>query len=96
MNKASETPGLVGRFFHVMEGRSVRYQGRVIAQIDATRYLCQLYEFLLGQPNTLHVFSLDDMVWKDDDKAVSFQFYDDDAHWREWYEIHQERSHEQT
>ncbi|SEJ87315.1 hypothetical protein [Paraburkholderia diazotrophica] len=87
----SEASGLVGRFFHVMHGRRIRYQGRVVAQIDATRYLCQFYEFLLGQPNTLHVFNLDDMVWKDGEGAASFQFYDDAEHWRNWFEHCRER-----
>jgi hypothetical protein len=93
MQDENEAPaGLVGRYFHVMigDGNRVLYQGRVVAQIDQTHYLCQLYEWLLGEPSTLHVFCVEDMAVKPADMRSegAFQFYDDVEDMRNWFDIH--------
>jgi hypothetical protein len=63
MKTTSETKpaGLVGRYFHIWddEGSNIARQGRVIAQIDPTHYLVQFYDWLMGEPSTLHIYTLD-------------------------------------
>jgi hypothetical protein len=86
----SAPQGLVGRFFHIFgdEG-DVRYQGKVIAQVDPTRYLVQFYDFIMGEPSTLHVFDIDAITAANilnHREPGAWQFYEDDEHWRFWYQ----------
>lgn len=92
---ATEPDGLVGRYFHIFgDDRRVQYQGRVVKQIDPTHYLVQFYEFFAGDPNTLHVVTIDQMSTS---KIISgrgvntWQFYQDHQHWIDWYESHESR-----
>jgi hypothetical protein len=81
-------PPLVGRYFHIWgDDGCISRQGRVVAQIDPAHYLVQLYDWIVGEANTMHVYTLDDMtVGKADRAPGAWQFYESHEHWRFWME----------
>jgi len=79
---------LLGKFFHIFKDGKPNWQGQVTGQIDETHYLCQLYDFIMGDPSTIHIFTIDQMTSSVDVMRgdLAFQFYMNDEHWRQWYE----------
>lgn len=52
--EASSSGGLIGYFLHTFDEKGrIRYQGRVIGQMDADTYLVQLFEWFMGDPTTV-------------------------------------------
>lgn len=95
MKKSEIKPApLVGRYFHIFDDNcEVQYQGQVLSQIDETHYLIQLYEWFVGNPDTIYVVSIDTMVSKTLSRdARNWQFYENREHWIGWYEDHPRRS----
>ena len=86
------TDCLVGRFFHIFgDNREVERQGCVIAKIDPTHYLVQFYDWFVGNPGSMHIFSLDAMTNTstiiNERASGCWQFYESHEHWVEWYTI---------
>ena len=85
--------GLVGRSFHVFgDDGTIEYQGAIVAQVGPDHYLVQYFEGTMGQESTLAVVALDDMTCSPSNNRApwTWQFYENDAHMREWYERHAE------
>jgi hypothetical protein len=75
--------GLIGRAFHTFREtksgqRGVVYQGIVRARIEDGLYLVQYFEWLVGEPSTLELVRIEDML--------NWQFYEDTEHMNFWYE----------
>jgi hypothetical protein len=81
---------MIDRYFHIWgDDGHVSRQGRVIAQLDPMHYLVQFYDWVVGAPSTLHVFSVDTMTLanaKDERAPGAWQFYENHEHWRSWME----------
>jgi hypothetical protein len=85
--------GLVGRSFHVFgDDGTIEYQGAIVAQVGPEHYLVQYFEWAAGQESTLAVVALDDMTCSPSNNQApwTWQFYENEAHMREWYEKHAE------
>ena len=69
---------LVGMWFHSFKDESVHWQGQIIC-VDDGIALCQLYDWLMGQPT--HVEAVDQARLYTDE----FRLYSSDDDMREWY-----------
>lgn len=65
---------LVGMFFLTVTDGKAQWQGRVIAEVSAGYFLCQLYDWLVGAPSWSVVRCVADMG--------EWRFYVDDEDWR--------------
>ena len=67
---------LVNKFFHIMEGKHVKYQGRIIGYIGSGYYLIQLYDFIDGNPSYKKIANCEKMIdWifhETEDEWVTF------------------------
>jgi hypothetical protein len=70
---------LVGKFFHArnLEG-SVSWQGRILAEPSPGVFYVELYEWLMGEPDTRTLVRLDDMLslYPNGRPVTRFEFYD--------------------
>ena len=85
--------GLVGRSFHVFgDDGTIEYQGAVVARVGPEHYLVQYFERAAGQESTFAVVALDEMTCSPGNNRApwTWQFYENAAHMREWYEKHAE------
>jgi len=80
--KEPQPLSLVGRAFHTFEDRdgdrTIKYQGIVRGKITESVYLVQYFEWIMGEPSTLELVTLDGMM--------GWQFYEDTEHMGFWYE----------
>jgi len=91
--KSVAPKGLVGRHFHIFgDDKTVSRQGKVIDQVDPTHYLVQFYDWIVGDAGTMHVYTIDAIANAASDAGErgpgAWQFYEDAAHWNDWYENH--------
>jgi hypothetical protein len=94
--RASETGGANAeprRYFHIFDkDRRIKYQGRVVEQIEPGIYMVQLLVELFGwvadQSSTLHIFRLADMAVTVNGTRTegAWQFYESQQHMISWYE----------
>jgi hypothetical protein len=85
--------GLVGRSFHVFgDDGTVEYQGAIVAQVGPEHYLVRYLEWEPGQESTFGVVAVDEMTCSPGNNRApwTWQFYENDAHMRDWYEKHAE------
>jgi hypothetical protein len=63
-------------------------QGIVIAQLEDGYYLCQFFEALMGELSTMAIFHVSSMAGTTSAyrKNGTFEFFEDDAHLRDWSE----------
>jgi hypothetical protein len=94
MKSPPPTMSLVGRCFHVFgEKRKVQYQGIVRAMVGDDHALVQYFEWLMGEPTTIEVVSLERMSFgatPNSRAPGSWQFYQDDEHMNGWYASHRD------
>ncbi len=87
--------GLVGRCFHIFgEDNKVSHQGRVVAQIDATHYLVQFFDWMVGDPSTMSVYSIDAIShasFGSERGYGAWQFYENHEHFLFWFEHYARR-----
>lgn len=75
----TENP-LVGKFFHSTQVQDdgcevIEWQGHVLGMIDGSRYLVQLFEWLVGSPTEQRIIRLDAMEnWRFYEDAEDMQF----------------------
>lgn len=81
---------LVGRCFHIWgEDGRISHQGHVVARVDADRYLVQFFEWIMGEPGTMAVYSISQMAvpaFGDEQTVGVWQFYEDADHMRFWHQ----------
>jgi len=79
----TDTPALVGRWFHVLDGREhagvklIGQQGRVVAAVNADWYLVEWLSWLDGEPTRQSLVRLEEMK--------AWRFYDTAEWMREVY-----------
>lgn len=82
--------GLIGKCFVVFDERQagvVQFQGIVRERLDDHRYLVQLFDFVMGDPSTLHVVSTEQMTARSlfsARAAGAYMFFEDDKQLRFW------------
>ena len=59
------------------------WQGRIVAQLGPDSYLAQLYDWVVGSPSTLKVFTIETLA----DLGHEFDFYQHHEEWLEGGEI---------
>jgi hypothetical protein len=87
--KDSQVFGLVDRCFVFFDRDGhVGRQGVVRAKVTETVYLIQYFDWIMGEPSTLELVSLDRMVGdgKNLRSAGSYEFFENDEHLRFWME----------
>ena len=68
---------MIGMYFHTLriEDGEVRFQGRVVAEVDSGNYLVQLFSAMDGHPTQMKLCAVEEMrCWN---------FYKDADQWRE-------------
>lgn len=77
MNKKAKVQnGLVGKFFHSYKNGKISWQGHIIQKLSDTKYLVQLFEWVMGEASDQVIVELDDMKdWKFYDDKESWLFY---------------------
>jgi hypothetical protein len=93
-----EITELAGRYFHVFaegkhvfaEGNKVDRQGVVLASVGPAHYLVRYFDFVLGEPSTMAVVSIEEMACapKEERTAGTWQFYEDAEQMNNWYSRH--------
>jgi hypothetical protein len=89
-NPVSPNPNsLVGRHFHTIKTDTgeVELQGKVVAKIDPTHYLVQLYEWFAGTETCQKIYSVEQMT-HGYPGSQQFQFYRDDEERASWWEAY--------
>ncbi len=52
---------LVGKYFHTIKNGRVQYQGQIMAKVDDTHYLVDLFSFLTGMCTNQRLYAVTDM-----------------------------------
>ena len=78
---------LVGKCFVVFrENKKASVQG-IVRAVMGDLCLVQFFEWLMGEPSTLKIVRMEDMVSAPLDRGVGkWEFFEDDEHLRSWLE----------
>lgn len=101
----ANTDILIGKYFHTFRHedgcgcRRVQWQGKVMGKASATVYLVQLFDWILGDPNSQTLMTLEGLIQRetefydsaDEMNNCYYRSHDDDCrHWKQLQELKRE------
>ena len=52
---------LKDKYFHLYINNEIEKQGKIIGKVEDGYYMVQFYDFLIGEPNNMKIYSLEEL-----------------------------------